>query len=161
MKWSVALSAMVLSCSIDAGAQQYDNSSPKEERYFIFDPNSQKWAAFVNGRKVASGPANGGGPGLETPSGTFHIYTKKGPGYLSNQYPINPDGSRGGAQMPYAMHFTKSGHAIHGAPSLSRYNSTHGCIRVKTSAAKWLNESFMTPSTKIVVYPYSYYRTGR
>ena len=155
MKWFIILSAILLSYSVAATAQSYQyQSNQKDERYFVFDPNEGKWTAYLNGHKVASGRANGGRPGLKTPSGTFHIYTKKGPDYLSSKYPINPDGTRGGAPMPYAMHFTNSGHAIHGAPSLSRDNSTHGCIRVKTSSAKWLSEKFMTPSTKIVVYSY-------
>jgi lipoprotein-anchoring transpeptidase ErfK/SrfK len=126
------------------------------ERMFVFEPRHNYWAAYEDGHKVASGVANGGTPDgeHETPTGVFHIYDKKGVNYVSSKYPINPDGSRGGAQMPYAMHFTKSGHAIHGSPGVSRTNSSHGCIRVQTAYAKWLNESFMTPSTKVVVYPY-------
>lgn len=159
MKWLTGLLVIFLLYSVAATAQSYQQNGTryapvKEERYFVFDPKTEKWTAFINGRKVASGPANGGRPGLETPEGVYHIHSKMGPDYRSSRYPINPDGTRGGAQMPYAMHFTGSGHAIHGAPSLSRDNSTHGCIRVTTSAAKWLSESFITPNTKVIVYSY-------
>ncbi|HLB56492.1 MAG TPA: L,D-transpeptidase [Coxiellaceae bacterium] len=165
MKLFIAIcSATLLSFSISALAQsnqsyskQYSknpSAQVKAEKVFIFDPRTKKWAAYQNGKKVGSGPANGGKPGYHTPRGTFHIYSKKGPNHVSSKYPVYSNGSRGGAKMPYAMHFTKAGHAIHGSPTISNQNSSHGCIRVKTSAAKWLNESFMTRNTKVIVYPY-------
>lgn len=167
MKWFIATSCVaLLSFSITAFAQsnqyysnQYSNNTKsyqqKDERVFVFYPRKNKWEAYQNGRKIKSGVANGGAPGgHETPTGVYHIYSKKGVNHVSSQYPIYSNGSRGGSQMPYAMHFTKSGHAIHGSPGVTRTNSSHGCIRVQTAYAKWLNESFMTSSTKVIVYPY-------
>jgi lipoprotein-anchoring transpeptidase ErfK/SrfK len=136
-------------------SQNYYQPVQKIQRFFVFDPHRNHWAAYENNRKIRSGVANGGAPyGHETPTGVYRILDKKGPGYRSNEYPINPDGTRGGAQMPYAMHFTNSGHAIHGSPGISRQNTSHGCIRVKLDDARWLNEYFMIPGSKVVVYNY-------
>lgn len=126
----------------------------QNQKVFIFYPHDLRWAAYENGHKIKSGIANGGKPGHRTPVGVFRVLDRKGPNYLSTRYPINANGTRGGAQMPYAMHFTKAGHAIHGSPEISNQNSSHGCIRVKTKAARWLNHHFMTPGTKVIVYPY-------
>jgi len=126
----------------------------KVEKVFVFSPRTKYWAAYENGHKIRSGVANGGKPGYQTPAGTFRVIDKKGPTYLSTRYPINPDGTRGGAMMPYAMHFTRAGHAIHGSPEISNQNSSHGCIRVKSDAARWLNQSFMARGTKVIVYSY-------
>lgn len=160
MKFFIPTVLAILTLSTSAIAQ-YDQSYTKNkphlikvEKVFIFSPHDKYWAAYVNGRKIRDGIANGGKPGYRTPTGVFHVMSRKNVYYVSSRYPINRDGTRGGAFMPYAMHFTKSGHAIHGSPEISNQNSSHGCIRVKTAAAKWLNESFMTPGTKVIVYPY-------
>ena len=124
------------------------------QKTFVFNPRTKSWAAYLNGRKINGGVANGGKSGYRTPSGVFRVYGKQGPSYRSSRYPIHRNGTRGGAPMPYAMHFTVAGHAIHGSPQISNQNSSHGCIRVTTSAARWLNQNFITIGTKVVVYPY-------
>lgn len=160
MKFFIAAILGVLTLSSTALAQ-YDQSTAKKkshflkvEKVFVFSPHNKYWAAYINGKKIRDGVANGGKPGYRTPTGVFYVMSKKGVHYVSSRYPINANGTRGGAFMPYAMHFTKNGHAIHGSPEISNQNSSHGCIRVKTAAAKWLSESFITHGTKVVVYPY-------
>ncbi len=121
------------------------------ERIVVFSPRYKEWAAYdADGYKVASGVANGGKPGHRTPAGSYRIYNKAGPGHVSSKYPK----PTGGAPMPYAMHFTKAGHAIHGSPEISNVNGSHGCVRVKTTAAKWLSSYFVKPGTKLVVHSY-------
>ncbi|MCB1827469.1 MAG: L,D-transpeptidase, partial [Coxiellaceae bacterium] len=34
------------------------------------------------------------------------------------------------------------------------YNASHGCVRVKPNAAKWLRYNFMTIGTRVVVTSY-------
>lgn len=117
------------------------------ERAFVFSPRDREWAAYdANGYKVSGGIANGGKPGYRTPQGTYRSYSRMGPGHVSSKYDSAP--------MPYAMHFTKAGHAVHGSPYISNRNGSHGCIRVQTRAAQWLNQKFMTPGTKIIVLSY-------
>lgn len=129
------------------------------KRTFIFSPHLMQWAAYdKDGYRVAYGKANGGadfcsdiGEPCRTPEGTFKVFRQKGKDCKSSQFPIHKKG--GGAPMPYCMFF-KNGSAIHGSMRLSNRNNSHGCIRVKTAAAKWLQEYFIRIGTTVVVLPY-------
>ncbi len=55
--------------------------------------------------------------------------------------------------MPYCMFFTGN-YAIHGSPRISNRNGSHGCIRVTTTAARWLSQHFLRHGTRVVVLPY-------
>ena len=59
----------------------------------------------------------------------------------------------GGAPMPYCMFFSKY-YAIHGSPDVPGYNASHGCIRVKPSAARWLYHNFLKIGSKVIVKSY-------
>ena len=126
-------------------------------RVFIFDPRMRKWAAYdVKGKRVKSGIASGGShfcPDINrkchTPVGTFRVYRTGGEGCASTQFPLG----RGGAPMPYCMFFHE-GYAIHGSPDVPNFNASHGCIRVQPKLAKWLNESFITHGTTVIIRPY-------
>jgi len=127
-------------------------------KVFIFDPRAAAWAAYdAQGHRVQTGSASGGkdycedvGRGCRTVTGTFHVYSKKGEDCRSSVYPIE---TGGGARMPYCMHFS-GGYSIHAAYEVPNYNSSHGCIRVLPSAAKWLNQDFMDIGTTVIVKPY-------
>lgn len=131
--------------------------APHGERVFIFSPRMLRWAAYdAQGYRVSGGIANGGahhcedlGRPCRTPRGTFRIHTKKGADCISNKFPL-PDG---GAPMPYCMFFN-GGYAIHGSPYISGSNTSHGCIRVHTGAARWLHRHFLSRGTKVIVLPY-------
>lgn len=127
-------------------------------KVFVFDPNATAWAAYdAQGMRVKTGSASGGkdfcediGRGCKTVTGTFKVYSKKGPECTSSVYPIE---TGGGARMPYCMHFS-GGYSIHAAYEVPNYNASHGCIRVLPSAAKWLNENFIDIGTTVIVKPY-------
>lgn len=123
---------------------------------FIFNPRSLTWKAVANGRVIRSGKAIGGarycsdiGRSCRTPSGTYSVLSKGGPGCRSSRYPLG----KGGAKMPYCMFFSKN-YAVHGSYELPNYNASHGCIRVQPDAARWLSQSFMHVGTTVVVQPY-------
>lgn len=126
-------------------------------RTFVFSPRYKMWAAYDrSGKRVAHGIANGGasycadvGRPCRTPSGTFRVHSKGSYDCKSSKYPVG----RGGAPMPYCMFF-RGGYAIHGSPQISNRNGSHGCIRVTTSAARWLSSRFMTIGTRVRVLPY-------
>jgi len=125
---------------------------------FIFDPKAAVWAAYgADGVRVMTGSASGGkdfcedvGKPCRTVTGTFHVYNKKGLECKSGEYPVETEG---GAKMPYCMYFYR-GFTIHAAYEVPDYNSSHGCIRVLPSAAKWLNEQFITIGTQVTVLSY-------
>ncbi len=129
------------------------------KKVFIFDPKVTAWAAYdAEGNRVKTGSASGGkafcedvGRPCRTVTGTFRVYSKKGPDCTSGTYPLE---TNGGAKMPHCMHF-HGGYSIHGAYEVPNYNASHGCVRVLPSAAKWLNESFMNVGTTVIVKPYN------
>jgi hypothetical protein len=131
--------------------------SPLNEKVFIFSPKMQRWAAYDEyGYKVAGGLGNGGSDfcaelnePCRTPIGEFRVIRKKGANCESGQFPVG----EGGSPMPYCVFFN-GGYAIHGSPYLSTQNTSHGCIRVYTAAALWLNKYFLTKGTKVITLPY-------
>lgn len=128
------------------------------KRQFIFDPKAAVWAAYdEEGHRVMTGSASGGkdfcddaGKQCRTVTGTFHVYNKRGIDCKSGEYPVE---TVGGAKMPYCMYFYR-GFTIHAAFEVPPYNSSHGCVRVFPSAAKWLNEEFITIGTQVTVLSY-------
>jgi len=132
--------------------------SPTGYKQFIFDPRAAAWVAYdANGNRVMTGSASGGkdfcedvGKPCRTVTGAFRVYNKRGPECKSGEYPVE---TTGGAKMPYCMYFYR-GFTIHAAYEVPTYNSSHGCVRVWPSAAKWLNEEFLTVGTKVTVLSY-------
>lgn len=128
------------------------------EKLFVFDPKAAAWAAYSrSGERVLTGSASGGKDFCEdvnkpcrTVTGTFRVYNKRGIECKSGEYPVETEG---GAKMPYCMYFFQ-GYSIHAGYEVPPYNSSHGCVRVLPSAAKWLNEQFLTIGTKVIVLSY-------
>lgn len=126
-------------------------------KLFVFSPHYKAWAAYESdGTRVGTGIANGGssycpdlGQACPSPVGMHRVYMKGSSDCKSRKFPVGV----GGAPMPYCMFF-KGGYAIHGSPYLSNNNSSHGCIRVTTSAARWLSGNFMNVGTKVMVMGY-------
>lgn len=127
-------------------------------KVFVFDPKVPAWAAYdAEGNLVKTGSASGGsdycsdiGRSCRTTVGVYHVYSKKGAECKSSIYPVE---TGGGAKMPYCMHFN-GGYSIHAAYEVPRYNASHGCIRVLPSAARWLNEDFLTVGSTVIVESY-------
>ncbi|MCP0913043.1 MULTISPECIES: L,D-transpeptidase [Legionella] len=132
--------------------------TPSGKKQFIFDPKASAWAAYdVDGNRVLTGSASGGkdfcedvGKSCRTVTGTFRVYNKRGVDCKSGEYPVDTEG---GAKMPYCMYFYR-GFTIHAAYEVPPNNSSHGCIRVLPSAAKWLNEEFIDIGTQVTVLSY-------
>lgn len=107
------------------------------------------------GKLVYWGPATSGAAicpdnsssSCRTVTGQFKIYRKQGSDCVSHTYPLE---TRGGASMPYCMHFYK-GFAIHGSTLAGFYNHSQGCVRLFYDDAKWLNEEFADVGTKVIV----------
>ena len=124
---------------------------------FIYNPRSLQWTAInEQGKVVRTGPGSGGRSycpdihrSCRTPSGTYHVMSKRGADCRSSRYPVG----RGGAAMPYCMFFSKY-YAIHGSYDVPNRNASHGCIRVKPNDAYWLHRNFIKIGTTVVVKPY-------
>jgi hypothetical protein len=120
------------------------------------DLNKLAWGAYNDqGNLVKWGNASGGkgfcddiGKACKTVTGTFTIYSKKGSACKSNLFPL----PRGGAPMPYCMHF-QGGYALHGG-NVPDFNASHGCIRVPVNEAQWLNQHFVRVGKTRVMITY-------
>ncbi|MFC3907592.1 L,D-transpeptidase [Legionella dresdenensis] len=80
--------------------------------------------------------------GCGTPSGAFRIIRKQDVDCISTAFPRRSDGNNGGAEMPFCMHFFR-GYALHGSSDVPGYRASHGCVRMFTEDARWLNEEFI------------------
>jgi hypothetical protein len=117
---------------------------PRGRRILLINLRLQAFGAYDEyGRLLHWGPVSAGkgwcpdvGRRCGTPRGIFSIHSKGGPGCVSSKYPVG----RGGAPMPYCMFFYK-GFAMHGS-FLPGYHASHGCIRMFTEDARWLNRHF-------------------
>ncbi len=78
-----------------------------------------------------------------TPNGSYYVQWKEGLNCISSQFPVrNKDGSKGGAPMPYCIHFW-GGYALHGSTNVPGYADSHGCVRMFIRDAEWLNQKFI------------------
>jgi len=116
------------------------------EKLIIVDQNLLAFAAYdPEGNLVHWGPISSGknycgdiGRSCRTITGVYFVFNKKGYECRSNVFPIG----RGGSHMPYCMFFYK-GYALHGSKEVYGFRDSHGCIRLFTRDAKWLNEDFI------------------
>lgn len=123
---------------------------------FVYNPRSLQWKAVKNGKVIRTGRGSGGKGyckdvrrACRTPTGTYRIISKGGPGCKSSRYPVG----KGGAPMPYCMFFSKY-YAIHGSPDVPNYNASHGCVRVKPHDARWLSHHFLEVGSQVEIKPY-------
>jgi hypothetical protein len=128
---------------------------PSPTNKVIFNQEKLAWGAYdESGHLVKWGPAAGGKnycPDIErscrTMPGDFTIYQKRGEECVSTKFPVG----EGGAPMPYCMFF-HGGYALHGSPNVPGFNASHGCVRLFTEDAEWLNEEFIhVGRTKVIV----------
>jgi hypothetical protein len=127
------------------------------KKLIVVDPAKYAWGAYdENGQLVKWGPAAGGkdycpdtGSDCRTKTGEFTVYLEGTKHCKSSKFPL-PDG---GAPMPYCMFF-HGGYAIHASSDVPGYHASHGCVRVYLEDARWLNQEFVQPGTKVIVHEY-------
>lgn len=123
------------------------------EKVIIVDPRLHQWGAYdESGQLVKSGLATAGsdwcrdlGRSCHTKSGSFRIYSLGDSDCKSHKFPL----PRGGAPMPYCMHF-HNGQALHGAASHNVIfgNASHGCVRMHVEDARWVRYHFVEGPSK-------------
>ena len=137
--------------------------NPPKEKILIFNPKLLAWAAYLpNGKLLRWGPALGGMDRCpdtwrkcRTIVGNWRI-VKKGDGdSRSHIYPIgcgrknNPC-----APMPWFSQFEIHGYGFHGSSKMVGKHASHGCVRVFTDDAKWINQNFAEIGTKTITLSY-------
>lgn len=124
------------------------------KRLVLFDLTRFAFGAYdETGALVYWGPISSGrndcsadDPCL-TVTGQYTIKRQGGVNCRSNKYPL---ATRGGAPMPYCMHFYR-GFAIHGSTLSGFVNRSQGCIRLFYNDAEWLNKFFTRVGSAVLV----------
>jgi lipoprotein-anchoring transpeptidase ErfK/SrfK len=135
----------------------------------VIDLKNFRWVAFdgndpANAEVVRTGAASGGRrwcPDIKrkckTPLGMWKVLSKRGPHYRSPLYPIGCGVGKAVkcAPMPHYVKFRHSGEGIHGSNAdwKNPKHESHGCVRVRTEDAQWINEN-TNRDTTIIVLPY-------
>lgn len=123
--------------------------SDGEKTIFVSQKNLA-WGAYdEDGELLWWGPISSGTDncrgvigGCATPTGSYRIIRKQDIDCISTAFPRRADGNNGGAEMPFCMHFFR-GYALHGSETVPGYRASHGCVRMFTEDARWLNEEFV------------------
>ena len=68
----------------------------------------------------------------------LRVFRKEGYDCESSTFPVG----KGGAPMPYCTFFNR-GIAFHGSKQVPGYNASHGCVRMYTEDARWINTVFV------------------
>jgi len=111
------------------------------------------------GNLLLHGAISSGNRNHKTPRGVFKILQKERY-HKSNLYPINKDGTRGGAKMNYMLKFTNQGNAIHQGNVVFEGDSSipvsHGCVRLTPYDAQSAFNLLKVGDTVKVVGRYDY-----
>lgn len=145
---------------------------PDGEQQVIVDQEKLAWGAYnLEGKLVNWGPISSGrdkcsdsNKSCRTMTGIFHFFSKENEKCRSNVFPIG----KGGAKMPYCMYFHK-GFAMHGSDDIPGYRASHGCVRMFTRDALWLNHDFVMTAnpktdfmgTKVIIRPVTSTTSGK
>lgn len=120
---------------------------PLDESQIIVDQEKLAWAAYNNkGLLLKWGPISSGKDycrdirkPCRTQTGVYRIFDKQTHKCRSRSF--------GGARMPFCMFYHK-GFALHGSHDIPGKRASHGCIRMFTHDAKWLNQNFVIISSE-------------
>ena len=124
--------------------------NPEGEKTIFIDQKKLAWGAYdAEGQLVWWGPISSGSGhcgkvdgGCLTPIGSFRVVRKQDYDCISTVFPRHEDGTLGGAEMPYCIHFWR-GFALHGSKEVPGYRASHGCVRLFVEDAQWLNQEFV------------------
>ena len=107
--------------------------------------NGKAW--IIQHGRVLRGPvdASTGGPGEDTPIGTFHVLSKD----LNHSSTETTDAEGAPSSMPYSVFFTRSGVAFHGGGDAG--NRTAGCVRLANVDARYFYNNLSVGDTVQVV----------
>ncbi|MFI4918746.1 MAG: L,D-transpeptidase [Legionellales bacterium] len=136
----------------------------ESEKQIVVDQEKLAWGAYdAEGNLVKWGPLSSGrdkcsdsNRSCRTLTGIFRVFSKENVHCTSDVFPVG----KGGAKMPFCMYFHK-GFALHGSDDIPGQRASHGCVRLFTQDAQWLNEQFVELSsernnfmgTKVTVRP--------
>lgn len=105
------------------------------------DVNTKQMWAYENGQVTRTFLISAGAPSTPTPIGQYKIYSKPA---IQDMKGFNPDGSKYfQPRVKWINYFLPGGYAIHGnywrpASVFGTLNTSHGCVSLPESEAKWI-----------------------
>ncbi|MGH3328553.1 MAG: L,D-transpeptidase [Streptomycetales bacterium] len=121
------------------------------EQIIRVDVNHQRLTVEREGRTVRTAPVTTGKPGWETRNGIKIIMAKESPKYWSNEAIDAPE--EYSLTSDWALRMTNSGEFLHDntwSDSLGSAASSHGCVGMYPSDAKWLYENTLLGDPVVV-----------
>lgn len=123
----------------------------ENQKQIIVDQDKLAWGAYdADGNLLRWGPISSGrdkctdsNRSCRTLTGIYRMFSKENEKCSSDIFPVG----KGGAKMPYCMFFHK-GFALHGSQDIPGVRASHGCVRMFTEDAKWLNLNFVELSSE-------------
>jgi lipoprotein-anchoring transpeptidase ErfK/SrfK len=130
-------------------------SAPSSQGKVIVVSLSQEWLyAYQDGTQVFNAAVMTGRPGLETPTGTFHVFAKLSPTTFYSPWPYGSPNWYPPTYINYALEFLGGGYFLHDSwwhsvygpgtngwhydPTYGWQWGSHGCVAMPLSAAAWL-----------------------
>jgi lipoprotein-anchoring transpeptidase ErfK/SrfK len=116
---------------------------------------SQQWLyAFDRGKEVFNSPVTTGQPGMDTPTGTYHVFSKLSPTTFYSPLPPSSPYYYAPTFINYALAFRDGGYFIHDATWRSDFGphtnarhydhvygwetGSHGCVNLPINTMAWL-----------------------
>ncbi len=129
-------------------------SVPNAGKVILIKLGQQHLYAYDNHNLMYQTLVTSGRPGLETPTGTYHIFEKDHPTTFHSPWPLGSPYYYPPTYINYALAFREDGYFIHDAtwrsefgPGTNKWHNdpvygwmtgSHGCINVDLNAAHWL-----------------------
>ncbi len=130
-------------------------SVPSSQGKVIVVSLSRQWLyAYQNGTQVFNAAVMTGRPGLETPTGTFHVFAKLSPTTFYSPWAYGSPYWYPPTHINYALEFLGGGYFLHDSwwhtvygpgtngwhydPTYGWQWGSHGCVAMPYSAAAWL-----------------------
>lgn len=140
---------------VNGGGNKVSAPPPTTQRNYsiTISLSKQSLSAYLNGRQVYASPVTTGMPGLETPTGTWHVYRKltniqfispwaKGsPYYYAPEhvnYALDYSGMLFMHDATWRSAFGPGTQYPHKDPKFGNMTGSHGCINLPLNAAAWL-----------------------
>ncbi len=111
-------------------------------------------SAYDNGDQVYTSLVVSGRPGLETPTGTYHVFAKLSPTTFYSPWPPSSPYYYAPTHINFALEFKAGGYFLHDSwwhtvygpgtngwhydPTYGWQYGSHGCVSMPLSAAEWL-----------------------
>lgn len=124
------------------------------KKSIVISLSQQRLSAFNNGKEVRSTAVTTGQPGLETPTGTYHIFSKLTATTFYSPAPAGSPSYYAPTYINYALGFREGGYFIHDATWRSNFGphtntshydhvygwetGSHGCVDLPLSVMTWL-----------------------